>query len=144
MVFTHKQESDQKQEITDLWTKMIGLLNQKLSRLLSGSGLSLQANEYDMVNQVNNFIRLDMAKYGVKNIIKVPKAIEINPLDYKYTTVHYEKEYSQFIRETIQFMKKHSMYKDEFINNYRIFSGANLDEDSPLNQRVFILLNQKH
>lgn len=41
-------------------------------------------------------------------------------------------------------MKTNNLYKDEFINNYRVFAGVNLDEDSSQNDRIIIMLNNKY
>lgn len=41
-------------------------------------------------------------------------------------------------------MKSNNLFVNRFMENYRIFGGADLDEESPSHKRVFILLNQKH
>eukprot|EP00347_Sterkiella_histriomuscorum_P000591 403375259 len=150
MVFTHQQDSEQKQDITDLWTKLLGLLNQKLKRYSDFAGdkqdkkFNLSSFEQDMIYQINNFIKFEMSKYGVKNAIKLPKNIQIDEPQYKFSSVNHEKEYLQFISQTIGFLKVNSLFQNQFHENYRVFGGANLDQDSPLNDRVFVLLNQKH
>lgn len=52
---------------------MIALINSKLKRIESNSELKLTAFEFDMINQIISFVKLDMSKYGVKNNIKLPQ-----------------------------------------------------------------------
>jgi len=90
-----------------LWTKIAAILNRKLE--LYPAKHQMTDFDVDMINQINCFLKVDMAKYGGKiDLVKIPSKIRVKTLDLSITSVNKATEYAEFYKETSILLAKHT------------------------------------